>query len=204
MVNLDADQKNIIVTKLKPFLERNDFVGLREALFDLREQSDPAHPEFFKITDISTWLYEELGDIYFKDTSWVGWSEFSSSHITNMSLPKNILSIETGAFAQSSLSKIKLNEGLTHIRTYAFVSTPIKDLVLPSTLRYIGAGAFWFTSLTNITFQGDDPCSIDAEEELFDGCSNLTIRIPEDKELHFYGKYDSLDNWIDKYNVKFI
>lgn len=204
MLNLDADQKNIIVTKLKPFLKRNDVVGLREVLFDLREQIFTESSNFFKITDISTWLYEKLGDIYFKDTSWVGWAEFSSSHITNMSLPKNILSIETRAFEQSSLSKIKLNEGLTHIRRYAFVSTPIKNLVLPSTLRYIGEGAFWSTSLTNITFQGDDPCSIDAGEELFEGCSNLTIRIPKDKELRFYGEYDSLDNWIDKYNVKFI
>jgi hypothetical protein len=204
MVNLDADQKNIIVTQLKPFLKRNDVVGLREALFDLREAISPENSNIFKITDISTWLYEKLGDIYFKDTSWVGWTEFGGSHITNMSLPKNILSIETRAFEQSSLSKIKLNEGLTHIRAYAFLTTPITNLVLPSTLKYIGEGAFWFTSLTNITFQGNDPCSIDAEEELFDGCSNLTIRIPKDKELRFYGEYDSLDNWIDKYNVKFI
>lgn len=202
MITLSKNQKKIIVEQLQPFLKRNDRLGLRSALSDLEDRYMGGHFADPEITNISAWLYEQLGEDYFKDSSWVKAYEFASSDITKMVLPSYIQSIEDGAFGESSISQIKLNEGLTHIRAHAFLDTPsLKHIVLPSSVRYIGDYAFWTTALESITFQGSNPCNIDASDDVFSSGSKLQIILPKNKELRFYGNEDSLENWMTKYHV---
>ena len=192
--------------KLKPFLKKNNIFDIRYSILcDARSNAGTGNLNLSEVTDIAGWLYEVLGTDYFVGSTWVDHEEFAYSHLTHMVLPEYIQSIEQQAFNKSDLTSIELNEGLTHIRALAFNISKLKKVVIPNSVVYIGTSAFANTELDSVEFQGYGQLNIEADDELFSGNKkSMTIILPKNKELAFYGDYDSLDNWIEKYNVKFV
>ena len=55
--------------------------------------------------------------------------------IRSIQLPKNLKTIEEGAFAHTRIKKIHLPEGLTSIGQTAFLNSPLEKINIPASLR---------------------------------------------------------------------
>lgn len=76
--------------------------------------------------------------------------------LASVEIPKNIKTIELGAFAGNPLVKVRFNEGLETIDKQAFLAHHIKELQFPDSLKSVGDMAFYadrkMPSLESVTF----------------------------------------------------
>ena len=116
-------------------------------------------------------------------------------HLSEVSFPQSLISLDAWAFANTGLTGVTLPEGLTELSEYAFSGcTNLTDAMLPSKLRSIGEGAFnECTNLTNIML----PSKLSSiGEDAFYHCSALTsVTIPASVEeigRDAFGRCDTL------------
>lgn len=96
---------------------------------------------------------------------------FWNSALQSIQLPDGLLAIGYGAFYGTGLTSINFPQALTYIDDQAFAFTKISDLVFPDNLAYIFEATFFQCSqLKNITL----PSNIQGiDRRAFYGCNNL-------------------------------
>lgn len=75
----------------------------------------------------------------------IGNYAFRGQKLKNVTLPKNITEIETGAFADNKVETLDFNENLKFIGSGAFENHQLKKLVIPENVTEIGDSAFAVT-----------------------------------------------------------
>lgn len=86
--------------------------------------------------------------------SYIGPNVFSYSGLTSITLPSNLLSIESGTFSHCyNLINVTIPDNITSIGKYAFYRCDqLNTVYLPDNLVKIGSFAFYACPLTSITF----------------------------------------------------
>lgn len=138
MVNLSSKAKNIIKEDLKPYLEKDDFKSVVDALSNPVYISDVVNV----VPQITEFLYD-IGIPLLKYVDEVPDFFFEKSNLTSITIPSNIRGIGTGAFKQCDrLTDVVFENGVRTIDTAAFAMTPLRLIDLPDTVDVVGAYAF--------------------------------------------------------------
>lgn len=170
-----------------PKVETFDISGLKNLSYigDDAFNGIPA----FKTLDLSG--YQKLNKIGIE-------AFINCTKLTEITLPKSLVTIEQGAFSGcSSLAKVNLSDSsCTTINANAFVNCKaLTSINFPKTLSIIGLGAFSDSEFTDITFGWDHQTLVDKQFKIA-GMENLpkasaegcTIYIPDDTTKDSYYK----------------
>lgn len=84
---------------------------------------------------------------------------FYSSTLTSITLPNQILTLDTDSFRGSLLQSILLNEGLQTINR-TFYGVPLTELCIPSTVTNVGGGFLYRTSCYALIMKPTTPPAI--------------------------------------------
>lgn len=99
--------------------------------------------------------------------------------ISSVTIPSNIITLESCAFNNCGIQNYVLNEGLITIGHTAFINNyNLTSITIPASVTSIGSQAFYnCTGLTSVTFIGTTPPQVDYT--IFYGCGNLNaIYVP--------------------------
>lgn len=118
--------------------------------------------------------------------------------LTEITIPGNVKTIGSQAFAETGLKKITISEGVETIESQAFEGTRLTELTIPSSVRYINGGAFRnCTNLQSVTIFGNAYRTYfgrgstgKSSYEVFDGCTNLSSVTVKSGNI-YYNYYDS-------------
>lgn len=106
-----------------------------------------------------------------KSLKFIGDSAFERcENLTSITIPENVTTIGTYAFADSGLAEIFLPEGLKSIGGYAFMGVPAAQLYLPDSVIYMGSFVFYQSKLEEITLPSG---LLKLESGLFNSCIGL-------------------------------
>ena len=124
------------------------------------------------IVDENNTAYKSIdGNLYSKDGKFIKYAIAKSD--TSFTMPKNVTTIEDGAFSGTRLTDITISDSVTYIGNWTFNnSLSLTSITIPDGVISIGAGAFnSCATLTSVTI-GKSVTSIGSSA--FYGCSNLT------------------------------
>ena len=173
MVELDAQQKNFINTRLKPYLEKDDIKGVVDALRHAGFKTYMPSAGIFKfLYDLGIPLLENCGDT-------IPPGMFCSTDIDKIEIPPYITHVDDMAFyCCEHLTDVVFNEGLEIIGEYAFSWTKLQKIVFPESLKTVEAEAFSYCpNLSEIRLQSD----VSIISAAFSGIDDaLYIYVPED------------------------
>ena len=197
MIELYNADKTFIKTKLKPYLEEDNFSDIVSMLTD-RVMIQKVGLETYSAARICAFLYD-LGLPILescKDGTITPFM-FAGTSLESIVIPSNIKTIGKGAFTGCrQLEEIIFEEGVESIQERAFSYLLIQKIEFPRSLRYIGPLAFLeCDKLESIKFKGDATFS----SGTFPGGSRFggtdyTFYVPEDvlaagEQSHFYYAY---------------
>lgn len=132
------DDTSITSLTLTGTIDARDFRFIASELTELTELdlSDVRIEAFLNRETRSTGLPESPADA-------IPAFAFMGTHLTQVTLPSTLTSIEEAAFAGTAVSHITLVEGLQHIGDYAFSAcNELQAVELPASLLTIGNGAW--------------------------------------------------------------
>ncbi len=96
-----------------------------------------------------------LTEITFPDSiCFMGNNCFQKNHLQGtIVLPKNLIRIEEGCFADNGIDDIKFSKNTREIGNGAFYNNEIDNLTIPSTIEVVEEGAFGENPLNNLTIE---------------------------------------------------
>ncbi|EAY05856.1 surface antigen BspA-like [Trichomonas vaginalis G3] len=132
----------------------------------------------------------------------IGEFSFSSTSLSTIEFPRNLISIDPGAFSNCTLLRdVKIYE--THLKIISkqlFMNTiSLKNICIPETVEIIEKESFKFSSIENIVF----PRNLQSiEDSAFFNCTKLTSISFNRTNITFIGDF-SFKNCINLYKVNF-
>ncbi len=113
-------------------------------------------------------------------------------HLTEITLPTTIISLDEKAFYFCYAKEINLPEGLTAIPKDAFRYADIIRIIIPASVQAIGNEAFYFcTKLSYVIMESAIPFAI--PEDAFPTRANVTLYVPKGSKA----AYQAADYWKD-------
>ncbi len=165
MITLTDSEKEFIRTKLKPYLQKNDWQKVRELASEniLAFLSDNDFPIFTGLTKIPQGIIDHSG-------------------VMKITIPNEIEAIGDRAFLRcENLSAVIFGDNVERIGAAAFANTGISKIVLPNSVTALGTGAFKHCSNLKAVYLPDSVTTL--PENLFKGC-------PDDIEIRAHSRKD--------------
>ena len=129
MITLTAEEKQFVVSTLKPLLKKNDISGVRSKI---KQEGEDRVGIFLMENGID--LFEDLNSLSKNDVP---------SGIERINIPGHIKNIDSKTFyGNSELISVTFEEGVETIGSNAFSGSGIKQIKLPKSIKQIGTGAF--------------------------------------------------------------
>lgn len=134
------------------------------------------------------------------------WAFAKCTNLTSVNMPDNLLSIGNCAFAEcTNLSNLVIPDSVTSIGYLAFISTNIISIALPSEIDQFGQYLFQdCKALTRVTFPQKGRTvetlknwSISDFDDLFTGCSSLSVQRIENIPCEAYNQQLNLIGWLN-------
>lgn len=181
MVELNAEQKEFIRSKLKSYLEEDDMFGLVKEIKTTMVDTNHDAQEVSLVSQVCTFLYELGVPILEGCKGLLPEFMFYNTSLSEIEIPSNVKMIGALAFESSSLVSVVLNEGLTTICRQAFQnSLKLESINFPKSLKVIQSYAFTYCpNLTEIRLTGDTKIHKDA----FLGTRKQPLRIFVPKDV---------------------
>ena len=105
----------------------------------------------------------------------IGEGAFTQSGLTSVTIGNGVTTLNYGAFELcTSLTSVSIGTNVTSIGDYAFFfCTSLTNIIIPDSVTSIGAWAFGYTALTSLIVPSS-VTTLDDEVHTFQGCTSLT------------------------------
>jgi hypothetical protein len=104
----------------------------------------------------------------------IGKNAFYMKHMTNITIPNSVISIEDSAFYENDLTSITIPGSVVYIGPDAFNFNALTSITIPGSVVYIGPKAFGNNALTRVTLL-EGLAFIDSEAFYFNKLTSITI-----------------------------
>ena len=115
-IKLNDVDKEWIFTNIKPLMQKDDMIKVREMLQVLKEDLSSAGKR------VQQFILENIGEeLYFQKSDEILYEEFAITGLKNINIPQNIKTINAGAFMGCPfLNYISIPKTVKHIEADAF------------------------------------------------------------------------------------